>query len=282
MYDYEGTEILTAYSSDGIAVNQAYDINGNPLIDASGLVVMTYNVGRFQGINAQQNLQNRIIDLYKPDIIGMQELGASTLPTVGVNMLSEYQVKQLSDHTNKIMVVTKNKSLSNLVIADFENQDPLDQSYYGETRAYMKADISVGGKTVTWINAHLCYHTVSVKYAQMAELFDMAEQCDYVVLTGDFNSTAMTESSNEYINMYKPFVDAGYHLANNSPIAGFHNTWGDATAPTSLSDLSWACDSIITSSNINIDSVIFDPTKLDYLNGNQIDHIPVVARLTVN
>ena len=146
----------------------------------------------------------------------------------------------------------------------------------------MKADVEIGGKTITLINTHLCYITESVKWQQMQELFVIAEQCDYCIITGDFNSMQMSEEADDYINMYKPFVDAGYHLANNSPTAGFHNTYAYLTSPTSLADLQTAPDSIIVSSNIGITNVIFDPTKLSYLNGSVIDHIPVVAELLIN
>lgn len=285
IYDVNGNQIVNAYDISGNTLTQAYDYNGNPVLGGANLTVMTFNVKVFQDINSQQALLNEIISKYTPDIIGMQELGTltpETLPTVGANMLSGYPIKMLSNHKQKDMMASKTLTLSNFYTADFVNQDPLDAQYYSETRSYMMADISVGGKTIKWINAHLCFETQSVKWLQMGELFAIAEQCDYAILTGDFNSTAMTASSNEYINMFKQFVDAGYNLANNSPTAGFHNTWGSSTNPTSLADLTWACDGIITTSNIDINEVVFDDTKLDYLNGYPIDHIPVVAYLTIN
>jgi hypothetical protein len=36
------------------------------------------------------------------------------------------------------------------------------------------------------------------------------------------------------------------------------------------------------SNNIDITDVVFDTTKLSYLNGNAIDHIPVVATLRLS
>lgn len=258
---------------------EAYNVDGNA-IHPDTVTLMTYNVQMWNGINSQAAMQNAIIAKYKPDLIGMQELAnVTTLPTIGQNMLSDYQVKQLSNHKNKIMLVTKDKPLSNLVIADFEHQDPEDATRYNETRAYMKADITINGKTVTLINTHLCYLTPSVMYQQMAEVFALAEQCERVILFGDFNTPAITEQSDGYINMYKQYVDAGYNLANNSPAAGFHNTFTNATSATSLADLTSAPDTIIVSGNIEIVDVVFDTTKFSYLNGSTIDHIPVVARV---
>ena len=146
----------------------------------------------------------------------------------------------------------------------------------------MMADITVGGKTITWINTHLCYLTQSVKFLQMAEVLALAETKDYVIITGDFNSMAETINDTEYTNMFKPFVDAGYNLANCTLERGFTKTWTDSVTATSLSDFSTTTDNIITSSNIQIQSVIYDVTKLSYLDGNKIDHIPLIAELVIN
>lgn len=283
IYNINGNELSNCYTIDGVGGNDAYDINGGHVFpDNVSLKVMTYNVQRCRGINSQQTMQNVIFNTYDADIIGLQELGAEvSLPSV-LSALSGYAVKQFSNHNNKVLMVKKTGTLSNIVIADFVNQDPLDLSTWNETRAYMKADIDVNGKTVTWINTHLCYMTQSVKWLQMGEIFNMAEQCDYCIITGDFNSQTVTETSDDYLNMYKQFVDAGYNLANNSPEAGFQNTYTSSATASSLSDLTDAPDTIIVSSNIEIDSVTFDTTKFSYLNGSEIDHIPVIARLVIN
>lgn len=288
VYNASGLPLSTAYGFNGTELEKLYDDNGGVVwskSSGSSLIIMTYNVQFFNGINSQPAMQRAIINAYKPDIIGMQELGAytdSTLPSVCQTMLANYQVKQLSNHKNKVMLCTKNYTLSNIVIADFKNQDPQDASQYSETRAYIKANISVGGKTITLINTHLCYLTQSAKWLQMGEIFSLVEQCDYVIITGDFNSMEMSEESDDYIHMYKQFVDAGYHLANNSPASGFHNTYTNQSTASSLADLQTAPDTIIVSPNILIKSVVFDATKLSYLNGSVIDHIPVIAEVTIN
>lgn len=283
VYNIGGSATNNAYGLDGSRLLQAYDINQNRLLGVENeIVVMTYNVQRCRGINSQQTMQNAIFNAYNADVIGLQELGTETSLPSALSALNGYAVKQFSNHNNKVLMVKKTGSLSNVVIEDFANQDPQDMSTWGETRAYMKADFSVDGKTITWINTHLCYMTTSVKYLQMAEIFALAEQCDYVVVTGDFNSQTVTPTSNDYIEMYKQFVDAGYNLANNSPQSSFTNTYTDATTATSLSDLTDAPDTIITSSNIDIIGVTFDTTKFSYLNGSEIDHIPVVASLRIN
>ena len=280
IYDINGNSVPMVSGIDGSVLDQAYDINGNPLINS--VVVMTYNVQRCRGINSQKAMQDAIFELYDADIIGLQELGTDTSLPSTLSALNGYAVKQFSDHNNKVLMVKKTGSLSNVVIADFVNQDPLDMSTYGETRAYIKADMAVGGKTISWINTHLCYLTPSYKYLQMAEIFNLAEQCEYCIITGDFNSQTVNTTSDDYLNMYKQFVDAGYNLANNSPTAGFQNTYANSATASSLSDLTDAPDTIITSSNISINNVIFDTTKFSYLNGSVVDHIPVIAELRIN
>lgn len=282
VYDINGNAISSVYEISGSELAQAYNIGGGSLIDDSVITVMTYNVQRCRGINSQQTMQNAIFNAYNADIIGLQELGSEiSLPSV-LSALDEYAVKQFSNHNNKVLMVKKTGTLSDVVIADFTNQDPLDMSTWNETRAYMKAKITVGDKTITWINTHLCYMTQSVKWLQMNEIFELAEQCDYCIITGDFNSHTVNATSDDYLNMYKQFVDAGYNLANNSPSSGFTNTCTEATTASALSDLTDALDTIIVSSNITINRVTFDTTKFSYLNGQSIDHIPVVARLVVN
>lgn len=282
IYSKDGEWVYRCYDLAGAEKEYAYDMSGDIVFpDGIPLKVMTYNVQRFQGVNAQQAMQNLIISKYTPDIIGMQELGADSLPQVGVNMLTDYSVKQLSNHNNKIMMVTKGIQLNNLVIADFEHQDPLDISTWGETRAYMKADITIGDRAITWINTHLCVLTKSVTYQQMKEIFDMAEECDRCIITGDFNSSYTSPTSDDYLNMYKQFVDAGYNLANNSPESYFQPTATESPSASSLSQLTDACDSIIVSGNIGIRSTVFDTTKFSYLNGSPVDHIPVVADLMI-
>lgn len=288
VYNASGLPLSTAYGFNGTELEKLYDDNGEVVWSKSSeasLIIMTYNVQFFSGINSQAEMQNQIINKYRPDIIGMQELGtftAETLPSVGQSMLGGYPQKVFSNHKNKVLMASKNKEFSDIVIQDFENQDPQDKSQYNETRAYMMAKINVGGKTVTFINTHLCYLTESVKWQQMKELFDIAQKSGSVIITGDFNSMEMSAEADDYIHMYKQFVDAGYHLANNSPSSGFHNTYTNQSTASSLADLQTAPDTIIVSPNISINSVVFDATKLSYLNGSIIDHIPVIAELTIN
>lgn len=282
IYGKDGTEISSCYKVGGSLQNVAYDAEGNSIFsDESNLKIMTYNVQWFTGINSQLAMQQSIINGYDADIIGMQEISKTgNIPTVGINVLSSYQYQQLSNHKNYIAMMSK-IPLSNITIADYVNQDPNDMTEYGETRAYMLADITVDGKTITWLNTHLCL-TLEYKYLQMQEVFNIMQTKEYVIATGDFNIGAYESLTDApYVNMIKQFVDAGYNLANNRP-TGHTNTFTNATTASSLSELTKPHDDIIVSGNIDIVDVIFDTTKFSYLNGNAIDHIPIIANVTIH
>ena len=282
IYDKDGTQLYAAYEKDGSELTEVYDVNGNVVFaEDIYLKVMTYNVQWFTGINGQLTMQQSIINNYNANIIGVQEISTNgTVPSVGQTVFSSYQYQQLSNHKNYIAMMSK-FPLSNVVVADFENQDPYDMTQYSETRAYMMADISVGGKTITWINTHLCL-TPEYQYLQMKEIFDIMETKEYAIATGDFNIKPYTSISDDaYVNMVKQFADAGYNVANNKA-TGHTNTHTSATTATSLADLVSPHDDIITTGNIDILNVVFDITKFNYLNGNPIDHIPVIAELKIN
>ena len=283
IYNKSGSTIYTAYDKSGSIIDSAYDVDGNTVFQRQ-LKVMTYNVQGWQGINSQQTMQNAIFGTYDADIVGIQEFCSDgSIPSIASNALSSYPNLQLTEHINYNAVASK-QTISNWVIADYETQDPYDISTWNETRSYMKGYFTFHGKQIAIINTHLCVQNSAPRYAQAAELFALAEAEDYCIITGDFNSTTapLTVNDDDYKYIYKPFVDAGYNLANNSPTAGFTNTHSTATSVASLSALTSALDSIIVSGNIDIDSVVFDPTKLSYENGQKFDHIPVIATLTVN
>lgn len=284
IYNIDGNALNGAYNVNGSSLVNAYDIDGEAVFPtgATSLKVMTYNWRWCQEFNSQQAMQTAIIQNNDADIIGFQEFSKnSSVPAVGANALSGYSTIKLSNHYNYNAMASKSLALSNVTIADFQTQDPYDISTYNETRCYMKCYLSIGGKTVCWINTHLCYHTDESQYAQMAEIFALAEQEDYCIITGDFNSTAVSVTDSDYINLFKPFVDAGYNLANSTAERGFTKTWSDSVSATSVSQMTDPCDNIIVSGNIDMHSVAFDTTKFSYLNGQSIDHIPVIVTLEI-
>ena len=273
IYDIDGNTLDSCYDIDGTDLPLAYDVDGEIIYSQeTTLTVMTYNVQWFTGINGQQQMQQSIINTYAPDLIGLQELTQNgTVPTIGQNVLSGYTLR-LSNHKNYIAFASK-LPLSNVIVQDFQSQDPYDMSTWGETRAYMLADLTKNGKTIKWLNTHLCVHNLEYKSAQFAEIFNLIKDMEHVIITGDFNLITW----DEYDDTFKMFADAGFKLANTTGV----KTYTDLTSATSLADFKQPTDNIIVSSDIDIDSVVFDTTKLSNLNGNAIDHVPVIVTLTI-
>lgn len=237
------------------------------------LRIMTYNVQWFTKINSQIDMQHEIIESKKPDIIGIQELTTNgKINAIGRTVLRDYPYKKLSKHKNYLGIASK-YPLKNVQSFDFENQDPEDMARFKETRAYQTANIELGGKKILLINTHLCYLTQEIKFKQMAELLDVARKSKYTIITGDFNYFG----ENEYDAMYRPFVDAGFQLANCNPAET--KTWTDKVNPKRLSQFTFPTDNILVY-GIQMKWVKFDRTKIKYRDGHPIDHIPIVARLT--
>lgn len=244
------------------------------------LKVMSYNVQWFTGNNSQLTMQKAIMDKYNAQIIGLQELSTNgKINSVGKSTLAKYPYIYLSKHKNYMGLASIHK-LKDVKSHEFSDQDPKDMERYGETRAYMTATLEMDGKSITLINTHLCYLTKEIKYKQMRQIFRRAEKSKNVVITGDFNCFMEKAGDEEYINMYKQFVDAGYHIADcDSKIT---KTWTDKIEPKSLSKFNYPTDNIITSNNITIKKVYFDKKKLSYPNGFPMDHIPIIAMLEID
>lgn len=243
------------------------------------LKIMTYNVLCFNRINKQPEMQKEIMDAYNAKVIAMQELSTSgKINDVGQYALADYPYQYLSKHKAFLGFASKLK-LKNVRAYDFRNQDRKDMELYGQTRAYHIAKLETGGKTITLINAHLCFHTQEIKFKQMRELFKLAQRHENVVLTGDFNCFMSTKGDAEYNGMYKRFIRAGYHMANCED--KITKTWTDKTEPKSLKQFTYPTDNIIVSPNIVISKVYYNRTKLRHPNGWPMDHIPVVAMLHI-
>ena len=275
IYDINGSNIQSVYGISGNRIPQAYDIDGNELMSVS-LVVMTYN---YQWCNGRNNLeyQSSIIEEYNPDIIGLQEAGNGRnreFPSIAQQALVDHPYKYMTNYYNYNAIASK-LQLTDVseVIYTYEND---------EKWTYQKCYLNVGGKTVAWYNTHLTWKSgeTQARASQAQELLADVETEDYVIITGDFNMFGSDVSSDEYIGIGKPFVDAGYNMVNWAGSDGFVKTWTDADSATSLNEFRYACDNIIVSPNISIDSVVFDTTKLSMGSGT-LDHVPVIAHLTI-
>lgn len=269
MYDINGNQIQTAYDIDGSPLLQVYDINGNPLINYD-LAVMTYNVQKFNGRNANQTMQERILQAYQPDIVGLQELGGGSMPSLGVTLFADYQNQFLGSDTNKSGIVSK-YALTNPTFTAYTQKA-------SETRGYEKTYITVNGKQIALFNTHMeTIGSYAVHVAQMKQLFDDVQTENTFIAIGDFNAECHSTSDAEYTDTLKQWVDAGYNMVNWK--ATFTDSWFNGTTVAG-SNYKCPCDNIITSQDINIVRWVYDPIKLEYESG-AIDHIAVVAYLEV-
>lgn len=80
----------------------------------------------------------------------------------------------------------------------------------------------------------------------------------------------------------KPFLDIGANTANFKAADNYIFTYCDGEDFSSGNK--YPHDHIITSSNITIDKVFADDTKYMsmFMDSNPLDHVPLVAFLTIN
>lgn len=280
IYDKNGTSLLSAYDKNGSALTQAYDKDGNPLLApvSTSLVVMSYNIQWFDGMNSNTAMQEEILAVYDADIIGFQEFqyaSSSIIPSKAITLLSgSYSYLQMCNYGNKVA------SASKCPLVDYTTVPFSVQTDDG--KSYTTATITVDGKEILIVNAHLTtsnYETAKVQ--QASEVFAALQGHEYFILTGDFNTVCKSVNDAEYITIMKQFVDAGYNCANCTSQHGFLNTW---TSGSTESGTWYPCDHIITSANISIDSVTVDERKIAVAaeTGQSIDHLPIIAELTIN
>lgn len=281
VYNLDGTEVHIAYFIDGTEVNKIYNMNGTEVADFSSLIVMSYNIMRFDGINSNALMQTDIISTYKPDIVGLQEMGdrVGTMPLIGRVVFEDYPYQYLTyasdtDVVNGTGIVSKIQPISYMA-TKFKTQSSV------EKRGYQKMYFSFRGKTICWLNAHLeVSNYETIKVGQANELYEMVKNEEYFIITGDFNTVCKSINDTEYTTIMRQFIDAGYNSANCSEQFGFLDTW---TGGKSISSTWYPCDHVITSANIDINEVIVDTTKIGVAaQTNQvIDHLPIIAKLAI-
>lgn len=289
---------MAIYVKTGNLLAAAFQVNGAPLARAYSkdrtlvfpdgpqtqpLRVMSYNVGSWTsfGVNATTEnqgfwypLQNAIFEQERADLCGIQEyynaIGSYSVPT----MLEQYfrylfTVNKSSKKAGR--AICSVYPMSNTQEINFQNQS-------GEIRSYLIGDVTIGGKTVKFLTAHLALVTATI-ILQIQELLQAVSGFDYWILTGDFNIPFPNKESSGYQNLIKPFLDAGYHVANGSTF-GFIPTFS-TKAPGDDSD--WrVLDNIMCSANIDITDVYVDTEKLTTLTTQGIDHLPLIANMVIN
>lgn len=290
VYDINGNALETVYGLNGSALSHAYDIDGTEIFPDEpptpptpvAFKTMSYNVGSWTNFGNKATasnqdfwygVQNAIFTAEDADLCGIQEyyskIYSYSVPTMLYQYFTSlYAVDRQSGPTKAGRCLCSNFGLTNTSEVNFVHQN-------GEQRSYLIGDVVIGGKTVKFLTAHLALVNATI-IEQIQELLSAVANFDYWILTGDFNIAFPDAQSDGYTYLVKPFLDAGYHVANGSTF-GFIPTFS-TKAPGDDSD--WrVLDNIMCSANINITNVYVDDTKLDMLTTQGIDHLPLIAEM---
>lgn len=253
--------------------------------DAGTLRVMSYNVQRWRGINDNETMLSSIFNAYTPVIACFQEYDT--------NSSGDYDIGGtqpdifIRGKWDNIVVGNDSRYSSGAAIkgftlgiaSNYKLSDPIYRRYRNfnyETRGYLKSYFTYDDVSIAVFTTHLEYTPKDVQYAEALALFSDVQAERYFILTGDFNTVCRSTADDDYINVIKLFVDAGYNCANCTADAGFLNTFTDGANASGAWEQT---DNIITSPNIDIERVIVDETKLIAGTGLTIDHLPLIADL---
>lgn len=294
IYDVSGNGLNSAYGKTGAALSNAYDIEGTEIFPDEPpvipMTVMTFNVGSFytewhpapSSTGDVFYLRNKgIFEQYNLLFAGMSEW-YNEIGTVAASVLmDEFFGAYYPNYTpypnsaNHALTSGFYSAASNVTLTKYTNQG-------SENRYFQKGYITVDGKTICCILTHLDLNS-SARALQFQELMTAVANETYFIITGDFNFTIQSVGDSEYNNSIKVALDLGYHSAQNEN--SLINTWyGGQTAEGSSSK--YPLDNIITSANIDITNVRVDTTKLTDGLCEQyeiiIDHLPLIAELTIN
>lgn len=281
VYDKDGISLASVYAKGGALLSQAYDVEGNELIQQTQIIkVMTYNVGQWYtggGDNvpadkdaAYYALQNGMISRANPDVLLLQEYWKvfSKTGRTAKSLLEQFfpyiaEVGGTSGYAGKC--ICSKYPITNVVAAS------------GNWNA--KCTITIGNKQITFVSVHLAYQPESTRLQQLSELIPYLQTQPSFICGGDFNPLSLgnrSTSDADYIKIIKPLLDAGFHIANCGDF-GFLETCSDEPEGTW-----WGClDNIVTSSNIQILSATVDTTKFTDNIADKIDHMPLIAELKI-
>lgn len=299
IYDADGNEINAIWNADGNALDSAYDCDGNKIYESRSpimgdLRIMAYNVGgwwvgRATSVPASQDvkyyaLQNKILNNWLPDILCIEEYRDEF--TVGgrtaLSVLSPYfQYIESLDGDGSVGYIG-HAICSKYPILSFTKHN------YGsdKQRYYSTAVIDVNGTEISVVVTHISTNG-NARISQVTHLFNYAETLTNAIVCGDFNlhchsKTDVYEGTGlvEW-ESYRQWVEAGYHMANNSDEFGFMDTYFSEAY-----DQWYSLDNIIVSPNITINNAYVDTTKrTEPITSDpnwKYDHSPLIADISIN
>lgn len=301
IYDNDGNALSVCYDNEGNALSHAYDLEGNVVWDATPVTMRftTYNVGDWyigshtlvptDKKTAYETLQRTIFENVNADICCMQEAPPKFCQddTLASTILDDF-----FDHLETCAAYTSSfipyrTYGSNIQMEDFQMIFYSSAGQEGTTKTFEKFYVTVGGRRICVIGTHLSL-TKSVAIQQASELISAVSGEQYYIICGDFNTAIHADEPDyteltDYQTIVKPFLDAGMNSANLADFGAFY-TYGSVSYESYLQGNGYmsATDHIFTSQNITIDDVFVDTTKLNDTIADKVDHIPLVADLTVN
>lgn len=279
IYDINGNLLNSVTDIDSASLTGAYSIDGDlialtpPILT---LKIMSFNCQGWNGINADAELMQAIMQTHNPDIICFSEGSGAAAPEIdGVRILSAYS--HSTGNAGGVNISTRIPFASEEIVHyDVQNRGD---------RFYRKATIPLqNGKTLALFHTHLEPSSWSAEAcaAQMAALFEAATAEEYFVVTGDLNTEFRSTEDALWATTGKLWADYGCNMANwaHGDARNFVPTWFSGTTAENSSE-ALPLDNIIASPNIALSGVVFDRQKIEANKGLALDHIPVVATISI-
>lgn len=293
--DEEGDEVF-AMSSPSATEGGETEIYSKDAIDEmlQGVVVPSnriirvaaWNFGHFcLGISDATSINNSNYDAkLNAWAKAINEIGATILcaaeydPTFGSHTVNGSTV---SENTNDVLmslyyaansVGAKSTYNCNGIFGKLAVSNGATVNFSGSTRYYQKATVTIGGKAVTIVAAHLELPG-DAQDAQLAQLITDFANTEYVIIAGDFNVRRGEEGEK-----YGDFATAGFKLANCGDFGGictYPSTGAIAVNTNTGTPYPYKYLDNIIVKGFNISNVhIFDE-------GTLTDHCAIIADLTM-
>ena len=289
VYDKNGNALSAVYDKTGAPLDVAYDRNGNIVFqkNPTTLKVMAYNCGQWY-IGSHDNvpadrdaeyyaLQNGIIESVDADVLLLEEYTAQ-FSKAGRTALSMLQSKYPYYHEQtdgSTTTVAQRAIFSKYPISSYSAHSfgGAGSGYYYDT-----CFLTVDRFNIFLVVTHLHWNNLTERAREAGILISAVQNHPRFIIGGDFNLVDFYSINGEdYQQVIKPFVDKGYNIANGGAF-GFIPTYCDTADGAEWTNL----DEIVTSANITIDSVTTDKTKVTDSINDKIDHLPLIAELTIS
>jgi endonuclease/exonuclease/phosphatase family metal-dependent hydrolase len=234
---------------------------------ASTLRVMSYNIHHGEGLDKRVDLERiaKLIIDAKADIVGLQEVDRGCERTQKRDLPAE-----LAKLTGMRVVFEKNipyqgGEYGNAVLSRFPVKTSKNTHYKmlreGEQRGVLQVLLDVRGSAVLFINTHIDYRpddSERLLNADELKAIVAAAGKTPVVLVGDFNSTPESRT----IAKVKAFLTDTWEVVGKGPGLTI-----PVRKPAKRIDYVW----------ISKESI--EPVKMEVLQSEASDHLPVVAEL---